>query len=143
MYSEALNGLISQFVYPFTFEPHILTLESSRTATLAAHSAKHESCFRHREEIKQKRQRDALHRVAPGFEPQSAPLVPTKVSDTSHGNDLLTGGQVGGFVTGESGGSNTIGVGFGHQRNVMDDLVDHLAALDAASATPADRPPVN
>ena len=67
-----------------------------------------------------------MRRVAPGFEPESGPLVPDKVS-----------------MTGDGSGDAEKGIGSGEtnthtrQRSVMDDLVDHLAALDASkSSTP-------
>ncbi|KAJ3512590.1 hypothetical protein NLJ89_g3432 [Agrocybe chaxingu] len=40
------------FVYPFTLEPHIVTLESSRRTTLAAHATRREAYLRSRDEEK-------------------------------------------------------------------------------------------
>lgn len=126
-----------KFVYPFTLEPHILTLESSRRATLASHAARHATVLKQREEEKERRRREALRKVAPGFEPQSAPLVPVRVqksitavgsvSDEKDSNNRLE-------TTGEAGVDNNT-PGHTRQRNVMDDLVDHLAALDAAQSS--------
>jgi hypothetical protein len=70
-----------QFVYPFTLEPHIITLESSRRSTLAAHSARREAYLQQRTERREKRRLDAIHRVAPGFN-EGAVLVPVKRSST-------------------------------------------------------------
>lgn len=101
-----------KFVYPFTLEPRILTLESSRRSTFAAHTARREAYFRFREEERERRKRDALRRIAPGFEPDREPLVPTK--GTTNNNLDVT-------------------LGHGNQerkpRDVMEDLVDQLAAL--------------
>ena len=66
--------------------------------------------------------------MAPGFEPEAGVLVPERVvsADTS-----------GEAVEGSAGGS---GEGKMHtrQRSVMDDLVDHLARLGAASSPAPD-----
>ena len=128
---------VLQFVYPFTLEPHVLTLESSRAATIAAHHVRHEAYLKQREENKERVRREALHRIAPGFEPQSGPLVPTKVSDSNASEaGAITGGAA--LSTEEGPGAQ----GHGRQRSVMDDLVDHLAALDASgSATLESRRP--
>lgn len=70
-----------QFVYPFTLEPHVITLESSRRSTLAAHTARREAYLQQRAERREKRRLDAIHRVAPGFN-EGAVLVPVKRSST-------------------------------------------------------------
>ncbi|KAG1840826.1 hypothetical protein DFJ58DRAFT_748614 [Suillus subalutaceus] len=67
----------SQFVYPYTLEPHILTVESSRRMTLAAHTARREAYLRAREDEHEWRRKEALRRVAPGFDP-TATLVPVR-----------------------------------------------------------------
>ncbi|KAG1731594.1 uncharacterized protein EDB91DRAFT_1058538 [Suillus paluster] len=71
------DSVTPYFVYPFTIEPHILTVESSRRTTLAAHTARRESYLRAREDEHERRRREALRRVAPGFDP-AAPLVPVR-----------------------------------------------------------------
>lgn len=105
-----------QFVYPFTLEPHILTLESARQSTLAAHAARRESYLHSREDDKERRKRDALRKIAPGFEPQGVPLVPVRVERPLSGSALSVGNT-----------STT-------PKSVMDDLVDHLAAMDARAS---------
>ena len=91
-----------------------MTLESSRRQTLAAHAARREALLRAREDEKERRKRDALRKIAPGFEPQGMPLVPTKKA-AGGDHDTRTGQTV-------------------HQKSVMDDLVDQLAALDSTSS---------
>ena len=64
-----------------------------------------------------------MRKVAPGFEPESGPLVPDRVAQAANeGGDL------------ELDGTKT----HVRQRSVMDDLVDHLAALDASGTSTPD-----
>jgi len=115
------SGLTSQFVYPFTLEPHVVTLESSRRTTVAAHTARREAYLRSRDDDKERRRRDALRRIAPGFEPHSGPLVPTR----NTGNPMTT----------DEGGAKGYEQPQQQSRSAMDDLVDQLAALDSATSS--------
>jgi len=115
-----------QFVYPFNLEPHILNIESNRRASIEAQTSRHEAYLRAREEEKQRRKREALRRIAPGFEPRSAPLVPVKTG-------AALGEQQGQGQERQEGGGDGDAVAAGQdlpQRDVMDDLVDRLAALE-------------
>ncbi|KAF8531395.1 hypothetical protein JB92DRAFT_2691915, partial [Gautieria morchelliformis] len=113
------EDVTAYFVYPFTLEPHILTLESARQSTLVAHAARRESYLRSREDDKERRKRDALRRIAPGFEPQGVPLVPVRVDRPLSG-------------TARSSTDATTA-----PKSVMDDLVDQLAAMDAQTTPSA------
>jgi len=112
------------FVYPFTLESHVITVESNRRATLATHAARREALLRAREDEKQRRKREALRRIAPGFEPRAAPLVPVKTG--------LALDQQQQQWKEDRVGSEAAGQG-GHPRDVMDDLVDRLAALESVA----------
>jgi len=114
------DDVTAYFVYPFTLEPHIITLESSRQATLAAHEVRRQAYLRQRQEEKERRKRDALQRIAPGFQPQGAPLVPVKLERP------LSGSASGPRFSGTRGEPSTTAA-----RSAMDDLVDQLAAMDA------------
>ena len=105
-----------QFVYPFTLEPHVLKTESDRRTIIATNADRRGAYLRAREDEKQRRKREALRRIAPGFEPRSAPLVPVK-----------TGAALGQQQQEEAGGDTGQGR---PQRDVMDDLVESLAALE-------------
>ncbi|KAG8847041.1 hypothetical protein FRB96_001691 [Tulasnella sp. 330] len=114
------SSIAEYFAYPFTLEPHVVTLESARQSTVAAHATRRESYLETREQDKVKRKKEALRRVAPGFEPDSGPMVPRRIGEpVSKRTDELGGINVGG-VPGSA----------EHQaRSVMDDLVDQLAAM--------------
>ncbi|KAF9009098.1 hypothetical protein BDQ17DRAFT_1275520 [Cyathus striatus] len=114
------ESVTEYFVYPFTLEPHIITLESTRRSTIASHATRREAYLRLREEEKQRRERDALKKIAPGFIPHGTPLVPTKPTapDTFHaeGHASNISQRVNDHV---------------RSRSVMDDLVDQLAAMNS------------
>ncbi|GLB42803.1 hypothetical protein LshimejAT787_1202520 [Lyophyllum shimeji] len=117
------DSVTAYFVYPFTLEPHVITLESSRRSTIAAHAARREAYLRSRDEEKERRKRDALRRIAPGFEPQGSVLVPTKPGTSTAGPQAI----------------ETPTPSHRHTRSVMDDLVDQLAALDSSSSAVSGR----
>ncbi|KAG1779299.1 hypothetical protein EV702DRAFT_1087326 [Suillus placidus] len=94
------DSVTPYFVYPYTLEPHILTVESSRRTTLAAHTARREAYLHAREDEREWRRKEALRRVAPGFDP-AATLVPVRA---------------------EAGEATKI--------DVMDQLVDQLARME-------------
>lgn len=77
--------------------------------------------LKQREDDKERRRKEALRRVAPGWEGGGG-LVPDKVGVT-------TGGGANEHRTPDSDGGHT------RQKSVMEDLVDQLAALDAASSS--------
>ncbi|KAI0290999.1 hypothetical protein BC826DRAFT_1092417 [Russula brevipes] len=121
---ESVNAY---FVYPFTLEPHVLAVESNRRAMIASHAARREAHLRAREDGKQRRKREALHRIAPGYEPLGGTLVPVRTG-------AALGQQQQGWERvqeGGGGGDSAVGAGQGApRRDVMDDLVDKLAALE-------------
>jgi len=75
-----------------------------------------ETYLQRREEEKERRKKDALRKVAPGFEPSAGTLVPQRVG----GNPPQP--------TAQTGPSSTQNI----PRDPMADLVDQLAALEAA-----------
>jgi hypothetical protein len=115
---------VTQFVYPFTLEPHVVTMEQARRHTLAAHAARREALLQARADEKERRKRDALRRIAPGFEPQGAPLVPVKktVAAPPSAQHILD-------ITDDAPKEAMA-------RDVMADLVAGLAALDSGPSLP-------
>lgn len=136
---------LSQFVYPFTLEPHVLTLETSRRQTLASHAARRSNYLRlreedkerrrrEREEAEQKRKMEALRKIAPGFEPSGGPLVPSPSPMRAQfgGTERLEmGGDRGEGKDGRAGEGKGEGEGAPRVKDVMEDLVDRLAAMDS------------
>jgi len=103
------SGIEEYFRYPFTLEPHVLTMESSRQATVAAHAARREAYLRAREDEKKRRKREALRRVAPGFEPEKGVLRPTSVLIKAAASSITPNN--------------------GDSKNQLDHLADQLEAL--------------
>ena len=62
-------------MYPFTLESLVVNVEDARRSTLAAHAARRDAYLRAREDEKERRKRDALRRIAPGFDPLTNPCV--------------------------------------------------------------------
>jgi len=125
------DSVTPYFVYPFTLEPHIITLESSRRTTIAAHAARREAYLSSRVEDIERRRRDALHRIAPGL---GTVLVPTRASSST--SAYAQGTSSPGYE-GASGSGSAQVQGPGEQdkeRDVMDDLVNQLAALESRTA---------
>jgi len=120
------DDVSAYFVYPFTLEPHVITLESSRQSTLAAHATRRDAYLRSRQEEKERRKREALRKIAPGFEPTGGPLVPVKVE-----RPLSISGPVSGLSAMKEGNHQYSTQGNGAPNNVMDDLVEQLEAMEA------------
>lgn len=124
---DLICQLHPQFVYPFTLEPHIITLEGSRRTTIAAHAARREAYLRSRVEEIERRKRDALHKIAPGL---GTMLVPTRASPPLMQTQTSDASASGSENTNTSGSGDQ-----GKEHNVMDDLVNQLAALESKSAS--------
>ncbi|ELU44905.1 hypothetical protein AG1IA_01060 [Rhizoctonia solani AG-1 IA] len=127
------EDVTAYFVYPFTIEPHILTLESSRQTTLAAHATRREAYLRAREEEKVRRKKEALRRVAPGFDPDMGTLLPTKLSTPVAHSPVVPATQ-------PATQRESIPL---PPRSAMDDLVDQLAAMESRSGQPLSPRPNN
>ncbi|TCD68844.1 hypothetical protein EIP91_009558 [Steccherinum ochraceum] len=125
------DSVTAYFVYPFTLEPHVMTVEASRRSTIAAHAARREAYLSSREAEKERRKREALRRIAPGFEPSSAPLVPTKRVSVDFGSHMH--GSTTSPVSRTESVQSDSGPGHNRSRSVMDNLVDQLAAMDSAA----------
>ncbi|KIY48738.1 hypothetical protein FISHEDRAFT_58719 [Fistulina hepatica ATCC 64428] len=106
------DSVTAYFAYPFTLEPHVLTFQNARRTTLAAHATRRSAYLAAREEDKARRKRDALRKVAPGFDPEHV-LEPTRTG------------------SGGAGAPPSPVIAPQQQQSVMHDLIDQLAAMDA------------
>ena len=97
-------------------------MESSRQSTIAAHAARRAAYIQDRRNQKEQRQREALRRVAPGFEPNSGLLVPKRIEvPLSKRMDDVTASTL-----------QPVPPPLAKPpRTVMDDLVDQLEAMEA------------
>ncbi|CAG7848042.1 SubName: Full=Uncharacterized protein {ECO:0000313/EMBL:CCA75420.1} [Serendipita indica DSM 11827] len=133
------DSVTAYFVYPYTLEEHIITLENKRRSTLATNDAQRLAVLQRHEHKKEQQRlelerikrlqqeeqerirKEQLRKVAPGFDPSVGALVPKKVgaaasTDASTSSLMLPPPPPPAAP----------------QRDVMADLVDQLAALDAA-----------
>lgn len=127
------DSVTPYFVYPFTLESHVLALESSRRNTIAAHAVRREALLRARDDERQRRKREALRRVAPGFEGNDAVLMPVRVKPpdvNNASNDTIGERQPSAArsVDGANDGQGQVGT--------LDDLADQLARLDTQQYQP-------
>ena len=111
-------------------EPHVLTLESSRRSSLATYAARRQGLLRSREDEKEQRRREALRRVAPGFDGNaSTPLEPVRsaaaVSEI-HPHPSLAPTAAGQVSENRD--------RFGGSVDVMDNLVDELERMVTTAA---------
>lgn len=146
------DSVAAYFAYPFTLEPKVLTLEAARQSTLMADAARREAFLRAREEEKERRRRaeeeekerkrrEALRKVAPGFEPAAGTLVPKRLS-VPPGNTSTNMNTTLSANANPNASNRAMMVPSlfpppppPQPRDVMADLVDQLAALDAASSS--------
>ncbi|GAK66768.1 uncharacterized protein PAN0_014d4992 [Moesziomyces antarcticus] len=124
------HDISAYFVYPFSLESYVLDPNTPSSTTIDQLLEKHAQYLKHREEDKQKRQRDMLHKLAPGWQGASGVLQPTSTAWNQ---------------SNPSAGQNTNAVQPQHQeqqqqqqqeRTPLDDLADHLAQLDALHSQP-------
>ena len=85
---------------------------------MISHASRYDGLLRARDDEKERRKRDALRRIAPGFEPTGSVLVPTRTGTFSPDPPVASSGST-------------------HQppKSVMEDLVDQLAALDSSKGS--------
>ncbi|BEJ13551.1 hypothetical protein CspHIS471_0307250 [Cutaneotrichosporon sp. HIS471] len=64
------------FVYPFTLEQHVVSLQPPPHVAIAERRARNAAILHAREAEEEEREKAALHKVAPGYNP-AAMLMPT------------------------------------------------------------------
>ncbi|KAG6379729.1 hypothetical protein JVT61DRAFT_10263 [Boletus reticuloceps] len=131
------DSVTPYFVYPFVLEPHTLSLESSRQSTLATYAARRQGLLRAREENKEQRRREALRRVAPGFDGNAeTPLEPVPVRTSSGGPTASAAERQTQPLSTTGPGQVSVELGRG-SGDVMNDLVDQLEKMVAGQTAGA------
>ncbi|KAL1412585.1 hypothetical protein Q8F55_000332 [Vanrija albida] len=70
------DDITAYFVYPFTLETHVVGLTPPPHVAISEKRARAAAVLHAREVEEEQRERDALHKLAPGYNPSSL-LVPT------------------------------------------------------------------
>lgn len=111
------------FVYPFSLESYVLDPSTPSSATIAALQQRHTSFLEARHIARQERQREAMQRLAPGYDAgRAAPLLPTH-SKQQQEAQALQQRQADAQSRPDQ------------QRTPLDDLADHLSQLSSSSHT--------
>ncbi|EJT99191.1 hypothetical protein DACRYDRAFT_117966 [Dacryopinax primogenitus] len=82
------DSLEPYMVYPFTLESRTLTSHAHLLNSLTALQSTHDQKLAAWEQEKQRRKREALRRVAPGFEPGVGVLVPDRAEVKPHASEV-------------------------------------------------------
>ncbi|GMK56544.1 hypothetical protein CspeluHIS016_0303840 [Cutaneotrichosporon spelunceum] len=70
------EDITAYFVYPFTLEQHVISQQPPPHVAIAERRARNAAILHSREVEEEEREKAALHKVAPGYNP-AAMLVPT------------------------------------------------------------------
>ncbi|KLT45902.1 hypothetical protein CC85DRAFT_234697, partial [Cutaneotrichosporon oleaginosum] len=70
------EDITAYFVYPFTLEQHVVSLQPPPHIAIAERRARNAAILHAREAEEEEREKAALHKLAPGYNP-AAMLVPT------------------------------------------------------------------
>ncbi|KAK1923459.1 hypothetical protein DB88DRAFT_491322 [Papiliotrema laurentii] len=73
------EDITAYFVYPFTLEQHVLSIHPSPHEAIAQRRARNAQILHQREIEEEQKEKEALHKLAPGYNPSSL-LVPTSTS---------------------------------------------------------------
>ncbi|ODO03581.1 hypothetical protein L198_02429 [Cryptococcus wingfieldii CBS 7118] len=126
------EDITAYFVYPFTLEEHVRQQHPSPHEAIAQRRARLAEVLHQREEEEERKEKDELRRIAPGYNPSSL-LVPTSTNHTpstsisqSHGGQPALS-SLSRDVTGSEGGEAREGAG----GDPMDDLVARLEEMEA------------
>ncbi|WVQ84437.1 hypothetical protein IAT38_006589 [Cryptococcus sp. DSM 104549] len=140
------EDITAYFVYPFSLEEHVLSLHPSPHDAISQRRARNAEVLHQREVEEEQRERDAIKRIAPGYNPSSM-LIPKSSSHTPsssmsgagvlgdlaslHGSAAAAGASpAGGSSAAPGGGVNAGGV-TGGTVDAMDDLVAKLEEMEA------------
>ncbi|PWY99011.1 hypothetical protein BCV70DRAFT_201230 [Testicularia cyperi] len=128
--------IAAYFVYPFSLESYVLDPNTPSSTTIEKLHERHRQYLEAREQQKQDRQREALRRLAPGWDGgQTGVLQPTSKQPPNPAQSPPTSAdqtqqpmlQQPSGISGTSADAQ--------ERTPLDDLADHLAQLDAMSSS--------
>nr|ODO04257.1 hypothetical protein L204_00613 [Cryptococcus depauperatus CBS 7855] len=115
------------FVYPFTLEDHVLNLHPSPHEAISQKRAKCAEILHEREEEEEQKERDAIRKIAPGYNPSSV-LVP-KSSHTPSSSISQTFNQL--SSTTQTNATQTYERSQTKETDAMDDLVARLEEMES------------
>lgn len=122
----------SQFVYPFTLEQHVVDLQPPPHIAIAERRARLAAVLHAREVEEEQREKAALHRVAPGYNPASV-LTPTHARSSSGSGAFAGIGNFGDNTTsGAAAGSSSDGPTPPQPADPMDALVAQLEEMESS-----------
>ncbi|TXT13006.1 hypothetical protein VHUM_01407 [Vanrija humicola] len=111
------EDITAYFVYPFTLEQHVVALTPPPHVAIAEQRARSAAVLHAREVEEEQRERDALHKLAPGYNPSSL-LVPTARSGGGGAAQPAASGAAAGAAAASA------------APDPMDDLVAQLEQLE-------------
>ncbi|WVW87052.1 hypothetical protein I302_109109 [Kwoniella bestiolae CBS 10118] len=117
------EDITAYFVYPFTLEEHVLSIHPSPAESITQRKARSAEILHRREVEEEQKEKDALRKIAPGYNPSSV-LLPS--SSTPKPNLPVPSSSISLF--------DTLSPDQSHQGKVadpMDDLVSQLEAMES------------
>ncbi|WWC66001.1 uncharacterized protein I303_108623 [Kwoniella dejecticola CBS 10117] len=122
------EDITAYFVYPFTLEEHVLSVHPSPAEAISARRARNAEILHQREVEEEQKEKDALRRIAPGYNPASVLLPssnsprPSSASVQPHQSSLLDN---------EPSTLDKAAASTGTSSDPMDDLVLQLEQMES------------
>ncbi|WWC73804.1 uncharacterized protein I206_107776 [Kwoniella pini CBS 10737] len=121
------EDITAYFVYPFTLEEHVLSIQPSPSEAISQRRARNAEILHQREVEEEQKEKDALRKIAPGYNPSSvllpssnSPKPPSAQSQPSMFDILPTNGN-------DNSGSTKQGASL----DPMDELVSQLEEMES------------
>ncbi|WWC92665.1 uncharacterized protein L201_007624 [Kwoniella dendrophila CBS 6074] len=128
------EDITAYFVYPFTLEEHVLSIHPSPAESISQRRARNAEILHQREVEEEQREKDALKKIAPGYNPSSV-LLPSSSSASSSSNpNTMKSDLFDGLSMSSGTVSSTNNVAQRQNTSIsdpMDDLVSQLEEMEA------------
>ncbi|WVQ77532.1 hypothetical protein IAR50_007218 [Cryptococcus sp. DSM 104548] len=133
------EDITAYFVYPFSLEDHVRNQHPTPHEAIAQRRARLAEVLHQREEEEERKERDALKKIAPGYNPSSL-LVPTSSTNHTPSTSIPRSFDAVQPATFSSGSASGAGAEAGEARqetgtgmggDPMDDLVARLEEMEA------------